>query len=249
MEVKVDRISYRYQSSGPTVLEGIDFHVQRGETVAIIGESGCGKSTLLRMMNGLLRPERGNVLLDGSTLEYSKLDRTRRHIGYVMQEAALFPHLSIEENISLIARIDRWDQRQIDARMDEVLQLVNLDGLDIRTRQPSEVSGGQRQRVAIARALFLDPSLLLMDESFAHLDSLLRLELVNEFIKMNQRLNKTVILVTHDLAIASRMAKRILLLASGRIEVDTSSESFIDSPDTDLAKRFVATLTGPKESP
>jgi osmoprotectant transport system ATP-binding protein len=240
MEIRLDKISYRRDTK--PILDSIDFYVPDGQAAAIIGKSGVGKTTLLRMINGFLRPQEGSVLLGKKPLDYTKLSETRRKMGYVMQEAGLFPHLTIAENISLMGRLDHWPQEKIFNRIKELLELVNLDESGIAFRYPPALSGGQRQRAAIARALFLDPPLLLMDEPFAHLDPLTHKELVDEFLRIRGKLRKTIVLVTHDFATACRLGDRILLLENARIIQDSTPAEFVSSPKSGLAQAFIATI-------
>lgn len=240
MEICLERLAYRFDSH--PVLQGLDLNIRSGETAAIIGKSGSGKTTLLRMINGLLRPEEGQVLLDRAPLDYTRLETVRRKIGYVMQEGGLFPHLPIGENITLLARIDRWSPPRRQARLQELLRLVNLNDSGIAERHPRALSGGQRQRAAIARALFLDPPLLLMDEPFAHLDPLTQKELGGEFLRIKAKLLKTIVLVTHDFGTACRLADRILLLEEGRIVQDSTPLEFVSAPKTSLAQSFIDTI-------
>jgi osmoprotectant transport system ATP-binding protein len=239
MEITISNLQFRYKQSDPLTLNRMTLEVKSHERIAIIGRSGSGKSTLLRMINGLLRPDSGQVILNDTALDYSKLNEIRRGIGYVMQEGGLFPHLTAKENITLMARVDRWPQTRKDDRLQEVLRLVNLKDGGLLDRRPRQLSGGQRQRVAIARALFLDPPVILLDEPFAHLDTLVRKDLTDEFLSLEEKVRKTVVLVTHDLQVAYRVADRICLISNGTIEQDSTTAEFVKNPKTELAKAFV----------
>jgi osmoprotectant transport system ATP-binding protein len=199
------------------VLRAIDLSIGAGETVALVGRSGTGKSSLLKVINGLLRPEAGVVSVCGRpTLEWNPYE-LRRRIGYVLQEIALFPHLTVHANVGLVPRLLGWDATRIEARTAELLDLVGLPASTFAARHPHELSGGQRQRVGVARALAADPPILLMDEPFGALDPITRGELHAEFRAIQSRVRKTVVLVTHDMAEALALGTRVGVLASGTL--------------------------------
>jgi osmoprotectant transport system ATP-binding protein len=204
------------------VLRGVNLSIASGETIALVGRSGAGKSTLLKLINGLLRPDRGTVLVEGrDTAEWDAF-ALRRRIGYVLQEVGLFPHLSVADNIAIVPRLLGWDMPLISTRVLDVLTLVGLDPAIYASRWPEELSGGQRQRVGVARALAADPPFLLMDEPFGALDPVTRAELHREFRRIQSQVRKTVVIVTHDMAEAFALASRVGVLADGEIaEIDT----------------------------
>jgi len=242
MEIKLKNLTFRYDNENPPVLNGLNLHIKKGETVAIIGPSGIGKTTLLKMINGMLRPEKGNILLDRQPFDYSQVHEIRKQMGYVMQESGLYPHMNVEENVSLMARIEGWSKNQIEKRLREIFRMVHLTERGLRKRKPWALSGGQKQRVSLARALFFDPPVLLLDEPFTFVDTLARSDLIQEFLNIKKKLKKSMILVTHDLAVACRLGERILLLNNGKIEQDSKMRKFISSPRTPLARSFVNTL-------
>jgi osmoprotectant transport system ATP-binding protein len=203
------------------VLDGLTLEIAAGETVALVGRSGAGKSTILKTINGLIVPDAGSVTVEGrSTREWNPL-ALRRRIGYVLQEIALFPHMTVEENVGVVPRLLGWDAARIAARCSEMLRLVGLPP-DTYARRPAlDLSGGQRQRVGVARALAADPPILLMDEPFGALDPVMRAELHHEFRRIQAALAKTVVIVTHDMAEAFALATRVGVLDAGRIaEID-----------------------------
>jgi osmoprotectant transport system ATP-binding protein len=205
------------KSFGSTkALSGLDLTIERGSSTAIIGPSGCGKSTLLRLMNGLVRPDSGNVLWQGERLTQNNLARIRHSQGYVIQEGGLFPHLSAEDNVSLLVKYLGWNETDVVSRLRDLAQLVQLP-LDSLSRYPRELSGGQRQRVSLMRALMPDPELLLLDEPLGSLDPMIRAELQTDLRSIFESLGKTVVLVTHDLAEASYFSDRIVLMREGQI--------------------------------
>jgi osmoprotectant transport system ATP-binding protein len=210
------------RGEGRLVLDRLSLVVDAGETLALVGRSGAGKSSLLKLINGLLRPDSGTVIVGHrDTREWNPFE-LRRHAGFVLQEVGLFPHLSVGENVALVPRLLGWDAPRVSLRVDAVLRLVGLDPATYARRPPRELSGGQRQRVGVARALAADPPLLLMDEPFGALDPVTRAELHAEFRAIQRDLRKTVVIVTHDMAEAFALADRIGVLAGGAIAaIDT----------------------------
>ena len=199
------------------MLHDVSLTIGARETVALVGRSGSGKTTLLRVVNRLIDPDAGRVLVDDRDVREWDPIALRRRTGYVIQDVGLFPHLTVTGNIATVPSLLGWDAARIAARVDELLVLVGLDPADFRVRWPDELSGGQRQRVGLARALAVDPPLLLMDEPFGALDSITRSELHAEFTRLKSALARTVIIVTHDIAEALLLADRIAVLHEGRI--------------------------------
>jgi osmoprotectant transport system ATP-binding protein len=223
--------------NGQPLLAGLNLQVERGETLVLLGRSGSGKTTTLKLINRLLIPSVGDVLVSGLSTAKGDIIRLRRSIGYVIQDVGLFPHFTVERNIGLIPRVEGWSTERIRSRVEELLQLVGLDA-SIASRYPHQLSGGQRQRVGVARALAADPAILLMDEPFGALDALTRDELQREFLSLQKRLNKTVVFVTHDLREALRLGSRIALIDSGRLITVLPPGQFMRSTD-DLAAAYV----------
>ena len=209
--------SVGYQVGGNTVLDGFSLLVERGETVALLGRSGSGKTTALRLVNALIEPTSGVVRVDGrSTAEWDRV-RLRRSIGYVIQDAGLFPHYTVAENVGLVPRLEGLGVEWIDARVRELLTLVGLDAESLMERRPRQLSGGQRQRVGVARALAADPPTLLMDEPFGALDPMTRRGLQAELASLKGRLGKTILFVTHDVREALLLGDRIAVIEGGRV--------------------------------
>ena len=202
--------------AGVPALEGVTAELAAGAATAIIGRSGSGKSTLLKCINGLAQPDRGAVRVFGAPVDYGALPALRRRIGYLVQGGGLFPHLSAGDNIGLLARLDGWPAADIARRRNELLEMVQLP-LELAARYPFELSGGQQQRVALCRAMMLDPGILLLDEPFAALDSLTRLEVHEQLLRLQERRPRTLVLVTHDLREALKLADEVLLLNGGRL--------------------------------
>ncbi len=206
------------------LLYQLNLQVRRGETLVLLGRSGSGKTTTLKLVNRLLVPSEGEVRVEGRATTAWDPIRLRRGIGYVIQESGLFPHFTVERNVALLPRLEGWPPERILERVRELLLLVGLDP-EFRSRYPRELSGGQRQRVGVARALAADPPILLMDEPFGALDPITRAEIQREFRALQQRLNKTIVFVTHDLREALLLGTRIALLEAGRlVGVYTASE-------------------------
>lgn len=235
--------TYSINSSGDhRIVSDIRFSVGPGQTLVLLGRSGSGKTTLLKLINRLLVPSGGQVIVCGrSTTDWDAI-RLRRSIGYVIQEAGLFPHFTVAENVALVPSLEKWDSARIAARVDELLSLVGLEPAEYRSRRPHQLSGGQRQRVGVARALAADPPILLMDEPFGALDPVTRAELQHEFSALARRLGKTIVFVTHDLREALLLASRIILLQNGRIVADATPQDFprIDHPEV---RAFTASLS------
>ena len=216
--------------NGQQLLSGLNLQVQRGETLVLLGRSGSGKTTTLKLVNRLLTPSAGDVLVNGAPTAGSDVIRLRRSIGYVIQDTGLFPHYTVEKNIGLVPRIEGWPAEKIHLRVEELLQLIGLEAR-LASRYPHQLSGGQRQRVGVARALAADPAILLMDEPFGALDALTRDQLQREFLSLQRRLNKTVVFVTHDLREALRLGSRIALMDAGRLVTVLPPADFMRSTE------------------
>ena len=222
------------------VLMHFNLEIARGEFVMLIGTSGCGKTTALKLMNGLLRPKEGSVVVNGNDLSRTDLTALRRNLGYVVQETGLFPHLTIEKNISYVADLSRKkDSKAIQNRVTQLLQLVELPE-EIRRRYPDELSGGQKQRVGIARAIMNSPEILLMDEPFGAVDEITRRRLQEEIGKIHRQQGETIVFVTHDIDEALRLGTRIVVMDAGRIIQDGTPEEIREHPATDFVKKLMS---------
>ncbi len=231
-----------YRVAGTQVLSGFNLQVRSGETLVLLGRSGSGKTTCLKLVNRLLTPTSGDVLVKGVSNRKGDVVRLRRGIGYVIQDVGLFPHFTVERNIGLVPKIEGWPEDRIRARVRELLQTVGLDA-GTGSRYPRQLSGGQRQRVGVARALAADPEILLMDEPLGALDPLTRDELQREFLALQRRLNKTVVFVTHDLREALRVGTRIALMEGGRLVTLLGPQEFLKSAEP-LASAYVRAFGG-----
>jgi len=228
--------------SNNPILSELNLNVERGETLVLLGESGCGKTTTLKLVNRLLQPSSGEVVVEGKATTQWDPIALRRHIGYVIQEGGLFPHFTIARNIGLVPSLSGWNQSRIDKRVRELLNLVGLDPDRFTDRYPRELSGGQRQRVGVARALAVDPPLMLLDEPFGALDPLTRASLQREFADLSHRLCKTAILVTHDVREALALATRIGLMHKGRLLLLETPDGFRAS-NNPQARAYQETLS------
>ena len=241
--VEFQNVSLSLQTRGKetTIISDLNLTVQRGETLVLLGESGCGKTTTLKLVNRLFEPTSGWVLVEGkSTMAWDAI-ALRRRIGYVIQEGGLFPHFTIARNVGLVPSLLNWDEARASERVRELLNLVGLDPSQFGARYPHELSGGQRQRVGVARALGADPSLLLLDEPFGALDPLTRSSLQREFADLTSRLNKTAILVTHDVREALILGNRIGLMHKGQLVLVETPERFLKS-DHPQVQAYLKTL-------
>jgi osmoprotectant transport system ATP-binding protein len=216
------------------ILYDLSFDVEAGETLVLLGRSGSGKTTALKMVNGLLLPSAGDVSVEGIHTTAWDLIRLRRRIGYVIQDAGLFPHFTVAANVGLVPRLEGWQPRDIDARVQHLLTQVGLPPAQFAARYPRELSGGQRQRVGVARALAADPPLLLLDEPFGALDPVTRVELQQQFLDLRDRLNKTALLVTHDVREALLLGTRIGVLHNGRLVFMGERSEFLKAHDKEV---------------
>src|SRR5207237_6363849 len=229
---------------GRAVISGVSLAVPLGETLVLLGRSGSGKTTLLRLINALYLPTDGVVLVEGKPTTEWDVIRLRRRTGYVIQEAGLFPHFTVAENVALVPSLEKWPEEKTRARVEELLSLVGLEPAQFADRYPRELSGGQRQRVGVARALAADPPLLLMDEPFGALDPLTRASLQKEFAQLKSSLGKTVVFVTHDVREALLLGSRIALMDKGGIVLLETPEGFRRSTN-EYARAYLETLSEP----
>src|SRR5688500_12652479 len=241
--VQFYNVNYSFPApGGPNqIISDLNLTVERGETLVLLGESGCGKTTTLKLVNRLLIPSSGYVLVEGKSTEAWDPIALRRRIGYVIQEGGLFPHFTIARNVGLVPSLSGWDQARTRERVRELLNLVGLEPNSFAERYPHELSGGQRQRAGVARALAADPPLLLLDEPFGALDPLTRASLQREFADLSKRLDKTAILVTHDVREALILARRIGLMHKGQLVLLDTPEKFLAS-NHPQARAYIETL-------
>lgn len=243
--ISLQNVGKRYGSQW--AVRGVTLSVTQGARVAMIGPSGCGKSTLLRIIMGLIAADEGEVRVADEKIKQSSSNELRHRMGYMVQGGGLFPHLTVQANVSLVAQYLGWDKEKTRRRFQELVQLVDLDEA-FAERFPAELSGGQQQRVALMRALFLDPDLLLLDEPMGALDPLIRADLQHELRDIIVQLNKTMLLVTHDISEAGFLSDQMVLLKDGQIEQEGSLEDLARRPESDFVERFISAQRSPLES-
>ncbi|MBX6389446.1 MAG: ATP-binding cassette domain-containing protein [Frankia sp.] len=245
--IVLDGVGKTYHD-GTVAVADLSFEVATGELVCLVGPSGCGKTTTMKMINRLVEPTQGRILLGGQDVRTLDPVRLRRRIGYVIQQVGLFPHLTVRANVGCVPRLLRWSRRRARERADELLELVGLDPAVVGDRYPHELSGGQQQRVGVARALAADPPVLLMDEPFSALDPITRERLQDEFARLRREIAKTIVFVTHDIDEAVRLADRVAVFrateAGGRLEQIDTPARVLAAPATP----FVAEFTGATRS-
>ncbi len=230
-----------YSAGANAILTGLSFQIAPGETLILLGRSGSGKTTALRLINGLLKPSQGVVLVGGRDVNDWDLIELRRQTGYVIQESGLFPHFTVERNIALVPTLCHWPAQEIQARTAALLTQVGLAPSEFARRYPRELSGGQRQRVGVARALAAQPGLLLLDEPFGALDPVTRLELQNQFLQLRERQAPTSVFVTHDIREALKLGTRIALLHHGAVEFLGTPDEFQNATGEE-SRRFLEVL-------
>lgn len=226
-----------------TVINHLSFTINKGEFVTVLGPSGCGKTTTLKMINGLIQPTSGSVLIDQKPLKDIDLVNLRRHMGYVVQQIGLFPHMTIAENIGLVPKMLGWDKEKVNQRVTELLRLVQLEPDEFANRYPSQLSGGQQQRIGVARALAANPPYVLFDEPFGALDGLTRLELQKEIKHLHQTLDdKTFLFVTHDINEALFLGQRVIVMNEGKIEQFDTPYEVVNHSATPFVKKLLGTV-------
>lgn len=240
------RIQSVSKSFDRPVICNLSMDVEEGATISLIGPSGCGKSTLLRMMTGIIQADSGNIFFGEQEVKPANYSSIRLNTGYVIQEGGLFPHLSARENVELPARYLGYSDVDIENRISETSALVHISDTML-SRHPGSLSGGQRQRISLMRALMLDPDYLLLDEPLASVDPMVRYELQQELKEIFSKLNKTVVLVTHDLGEAVYLGQKICLIKDGEIEQYSEAEKLINSPATNFVEQFINAQRSPLE--
>jgi osmoprotectant transport system ATP-binding protein len=246
--VDLDKVTKRYggQQDGAAVQE-LSMHVPGGEICVLVGPSGCGKTTTLKMVNRLVEPTSGRILIDGEDVTRGDPVELRRRIGYVIQQTGLFPHLTIGANVATVPRLLGWERDRTRQRVDELIQLVGLDPGRYRDRYPAQLSGGERQRIGVARAIATDPPVLLMDEPFGAVDPITRERLQNEFLRLQRQLSTTILFVTHDIDEAIKMGNRVAVFQpGGRLAQYDTAATVLESPANDFVARFVGADRGLK---
>lgn len=238
--IKFDHVQKSFGNN--LVIPDLSFEIKKGEFITVLGSSGSGKTTTLKMINGLEKATKGDVIVNGENLKDTDLINLRRHTGYVVQSIGLFPHMTIAQNIAVTPKLLGWDQKKIDQRVDELLTLVNLDPKDYKDRYPKQLSGGQQQRVGVARALSANPEIMLFDEPFSALDAIIRRDLQDEIKELHQNLNKTFFFVTHDINEALYLGNRVMVMNQGKIEQFDTPKEIVKHPATQYVKELLSTV-------
>ncbi len=236
----VEDISKQFPREPRPAVDQVSFAADSGQFVVLLGPSGCGKTTLMKMINRLYEPTSGRILVDGTEVRELPATDLRRRIGYVIQQVGLFPHMRIEQNIAVVPQLLSWEQPRIDARINELLELVGLP-LAYRKRYPRQLSGGEQQRVGLARALAADPKIMLMDEPFGAIDAITRARLQDELLRIQRKLHKTIMFVTHDVEEALRLADKIIIMRSGQIVQYDTPLNIITKPRDTFVQELVGT--------
>ncbi len=238
--IEFDQVSKEFPGASRPAVSQVSLDVQEGHLVVLLGPSGCGKTTLMKMVNRLYEPTSGQIRVGGTEIHKLKVTELRRKIGYVIQQVGLFPHMRINKNIGVVPKMLGWDNKRVEKRVDELLELVGLSPAEYRSRYPGQLSGGQQQRVGLARALAADPSIMLMDEPFAAIDNITRTRLQDELIRIQRTVRKTILFVTHDVEEAIKLADEIVIMEDGKLIQYDSPLNILTNP----ANEFVARLTG-----
>jgi osmoprotectant transport system ATP-binding protein len=237
--ITLKALSKRFANSAAPAVDALSLDIGEGEICVLIGPSGCGKTTTMRMINRMVEPDSGTIVVGDRDVTRIDPVELRRSIGYVIQQVGLFPHMTIAENIATVPRLLGWNDAQIDKRVDELLDRVHMDPLRDRSRYPRELSGGQKQRVGVARALAADPPVMLMDEPFGALDPITRASLQDEFLRILREIRKTIVFVTHDIDEAIRMGTRIAIMRTGKLVQYDTPEVILARPADPFVESFV----------
>ncbi|MGI8693342.1 MAG: betaine/proline/choline family ABC transporter ATP-binding protein [Geodermatophilaceae bacterium] len=238
--IRLENLRKEYPKEPKPAVDDLTLEIPEGEIVILVGPSGCGKTTTMKMINRIIEPTSGRIIVDDKDVTHEDPDQLRRRIGYVIQQIGLFPHQTIAENIATVPKLLGWDAKRIDARIDELLETVSMSPATYRNRYPKQLSGGQRQRVGVARALSGDPAVMLMDEPFGAIDPITRDRLQNEFLRLQAEVRKTIVFVTHDIDEAIKMGDRIAILQEGsRIAQYDTPEQILTAPASDFVADFI----------
>lgn len=242
--IKFENVTKIYPNTKKPAVNDLTLQIEEGEICMLVGPSGCGKTTTMKMVNRLIEPTSGNIYINGENIMNKNPVELRRSIGYVIQNVGLFPHMTIAENIATVPKEKKWDKERINKRVDELLKLMELNPEIYRNRKPSDLSGGQRQRVGVARALAANPPVMLMDEPFGALDPITRSKLQNEFLRLQEKICKTIIFVTHDIDEAIKMGDKIVVVRNGKMVQQGTPDDILGNP----VDEFVENLIGGNRS-
>lgn len=236
--IQFNQVSKSYED-GTKAVDSLHLEIKKGEFFVLIGPSGCGKTTTMKMINRLIETTEGSILIDGKDIQEYNINELRWDIGYVLQQIALFPHMTIAENIAVVPEMRKWSKEKIKARVDELLQMVGLDPDVYRDRMPVELSGGQKQRIGVVRALAANPKIVLMDEPFSALDPLSREQLQKDIVQLQKKIQKTIVFVTHDMQEALSLGDRICIMKEGKVVQLDTPEEIIRNPKNEFVEEFI----------
>lgn len=236
--IQFNQVSKSYED-GTKAVDSLHLEIKKGEFFVLIGPSGCGKTTTMKMINRLIETTEGSILIDGKDIQQYNINELRWDIGYVLQQIALFPHMTIAENIAVVPEMRKWSKEKIKARVDELLQMVGLDPDVYRNRMPDELSGGQKQRIGVVRALAANPKIVLMDEPFSALDPLSREQLQKDIVQLQKKIQKTIVFVTHDMQEALSLGDRICIMKEGKVVQLDTPERIIHNPKNEFVEEFI----------
>ncbi|HEY9665968.1 MAG TPA: ABC transporter ATP-binding protein [Coleofasciculaceae cyanobacterium] len=239
--IRFEEVCLKFPGVSHPAVNGVTCEIEAGQLVVILGPSGCGKTTLLKMVNRLYEPTSGTIYLNGTNIQHIKATKLRQQIGYVIQQSGLFPHMSVAQNIAVVPKLLGWSRSQYQARVDELLTLVELPPQEYRDRYPSQLSGGQQQRVGLARALAGDPKVMLMDEPFGAIDAITRATLQDEILRLQRQLKKTILFVSHDVEEALRLADKMMILQKGQIVQFDTPFTILTQPVSAFVRDLVGT--------
>ncbi|MEJ3737036.1 ABC transporter ATP-binding protein [Bacillus tropicus] len=236
--IQFNQVSKSYED-GTKAVDSLHLEIKKGEFFVLIGPSGCGKTTTMKMINRLIETTEGSILIDGKDIQQYNINELRWDIGYVLQQIALFPHMTIAENIAVVPEMRKWTKKEINVRVDDLLQMVGLDPDVYRDRMPDELSGGQKQRVGVVRALAANPKIVLMDEPFSALDPLSREQLQKDIVQLQKKIQKTIVFVTHDMQEALSLGDRICVMKAGKVVQLDTPEGIIHNPKNEFVEEFI----------
>ncbi|AKR09271.1 MULTISPECIES: ABC transporter ATP-binding protein [Bacillus cereus group] len=236
--IQFNHVSKSYED-GTKAVDSLHLEIKKGEFFVLIGPSGCGKTTTMKMINRLIETTEGSILIDGKDIQQYNINELRWDIGYVLQQIALFPHMTIAENIAVVPEMRQWSKKEIKARVDDLLHMVGLDPDIYRDRMPDELSGGQKQRVGVVRALAANPKIVLMDEPFSALDPLSREQLQKDIVQLQKKIQKTIVFVTHDMQEALSLGDRICIMKEGKVVQLDTPEGIIHNPKNEFVEEFI----------
>lgn len=242
--IELNQVSKFYQGNEKPAVNNVSLRVRKGNILAIVGPSGCGKTTVLRMVNRLVEPSSGEIYIDGQNTVDVNQDELRKNIGYVIQQIGLFPHRKVKDNVALIPKLLNWSNDEIERRVEYLLKLIGLEAEEVKDKYPHQLSGGQMQRVGVARAMAADPPIMLMDEPFGAVDPIIRKHLQDEFLKLQQSLNKTIMFVTHDIDEALKMGDYIVIMNQGVVVQQAMPIELLSNPADDFVKGLLGENRG-----